>query len=107
MSGGTVTYNHSGHNRKQNIFFVGIVQNIYYNKVVTMPIILQQFLEFFGGRCGCLSDLFPNYKELSLLWDDMFSYEDQTAIVKGGKAKSEPFTDNGEPLSGYSAWLSV
>ena len=42
--------------------------------------------------------------ELSLLWDDMFSYEDQTAIVKGGKAKSEPFTDNGGPLSGYSAF---
>lgn len=42
--------------------------------------------------------------ELSLLWDDMFSYEDQTTTVKGGKAKSEPFTDNGEPLSGYSAF---
>lgn len=42
--------------------------------------------------------------DLSLLWDDLFNYEDQTAVVKDGKAQSEPFTDDGEPLSGYSAF---
>ena len=42
--------------------------------------------------------------DLSLLWDDKFNYEDQTAVVKDGKAQSEPFTDNGGPLSGYSAF---
>lgn len=42
--------------------------------------------------------------DLSLLWDDLFNYEDQTAVVKDGKAQSKPFTDNGGPLSGYSAF---